>query len=128
MSKEHKAALAQGRRESRAIKAYLKALDSRRPGRPVTPETLTQRMAALDEKIAREEDPLKRVELRQQRLDAEQALAGLEQQADLKGLEEGFIKYARSYSDRKGISYTAWRKSGVPASVLREAGIARTRS
>ncbi len=44
MSDEHKASLAKGRRESRAIKAYLEALKSRRPGSPVTPESVRKRM------------------------------------------------------------------------------------
>ena len=47
MSAEHKAALAAGRRESRAIKDYLEALASRRPGRPVTPDTLAKRVKDL---------------------------------------------------------------------------------
>jgi hypothetical protein len=35
------------------------------------------------------------------------------------------VKNARAYSRAKGISYGAWREVGVPADVLREAGIAR---
>ena len=42
-------------------------------------------------------------------------------------LELGFVEHAASYSDRKGVSYTAWREFGVPASVLRTAGIKETR-
>ncbi len=127
MSAEHKAALAQGRREARAIKAYLRALESRHPGRPVTAESLQRRIQQLEQKIATEQDPLAKVEFRQQRLDAEQALADLDSRADFGSLEAEFVKYAGSYSDRKGISYTAWRDSGVSAAVLRQAGIPRTR-
>lgn len=65
MSAEHKAALAQGRRESRAIKAYLQALEARKPGRPVTAESLGKRVSDLDAKIKAESNPLRRVELRQ---------------------------------------------------------------
>lgn len=127
MSEEHKEALARGRRESRAIKAYLEALESKRPGRPVTPETLKERIASLEEKIAAEDDPLKRVELTQQKLDAEKKLEDAEKTADIDGLEKGFVEVAKSYSERKGITYTAWREAGVPASVLKQAGIPRTR-
>lgn len=127
MSKEHKEALAQGRRESKAIKTYLEALNSRRPGRPVTPDSVKQKIVSIEEKIARESDPLRRVELTQQRLDAEQQLEEVQQAADLDQLEKEFVDVVKSYSERKNISYSAWREQGVPASVLRDAGIPRTR-
>ncbi|HSF85838.1 MAG TPA: hypothetical protein VLG28_09320 [Acidimicrobiia bacterium] len=125
MTQEHKDALAQGRREARAIKSYLEALGSRRPGRPVTPDSLRQRIERLDTKIATEKDPLRRVDLVQQRLDAADAQKRVSASADLDALEAGFIEYAESYSERKGITYAAWREAGVPASVLRKAGIGR---
>lgn len=127
MSAEHKAALAQGRKEARAIKAYLDALASRRPGRPVTKTSLEARIARLDERIAEELNALKAVELRQQRLDAERSLADIGEQADIAVLEKEFVGAVAGYSERKGISYNAWRESGVPAGVLKEAGIPRTR-
>lgn len=127
MSAEHKAALAQGRRESRAIKSYLQALGSRRPGRPVTAESVQKRITAIDERISAETDPLKQLDLRQERIDAEETLKEVEAKQDIEELESGFIEVAKSYSGRKGISYTAWRQVGVPASVLKQAGIPRTR-
>lgn len=127
MSDEHKAALAQGRRESRAIKAYLEALKSRRPGRPVTPESVRKRIESIDERLAAEDDPLKQLELRQEKIDAEVALKEVESKEDIDELERGFIDAAKPYSERKGISYMAWRQVGVPARVLKEAGIPRTR-
>lgn len=127
MSEEHKAALAQGRRESRAIKSYLQALGSRRPGRPVTAESVQKRIAAIDERIAAEADPLKQLDLRQEKIDAEETLKEVEAKQDIEELEAGFIEVAKSYSERKGISYTAWRQVGVPASVLKQAGVPRTR-
>ena len=126
MTQEHKDALAQGRREARAIKSYLEALGSRRPGRPVTPDSLRQRIERLDNKIAAEKDPLRRVDLVQQRLDAADVLKRVAASADLDALEAGFVDHASSYSDRKGITYAAWREAGVPASVLRKAGIGRS--
>ncbi len=127
MTPEHKAALARGRRESRAIKRYLEALSTKRkPGRPVTPDTLRKRIAALEEKISAEDDLLKALEMRQERIDAEEALAAAEASDDLQELEQGFVEFAKSYSERKHISYTAWREAGVPASVLKEAGVSRS--
>lgn len=127
MSEEHKAALAQGRRESRAIKAYLEALGSRRPGRPVTAESVRKRIETIDEKLAAEDDPLKQLDLRQERIDAESTLKEVEAKEDIDELEKAFVEMAKSYSERKGISYAAWRQVGVPASVLKEAGIPRSR-
>jgi len=128
MSDEHKAALAQGRKESRAIKRYLEAVTTRGPGRPVSPERLKARIAALEEKIASEADPLKALGFRQDRLNAEADLQRAEAAADLEAVEAGFIEHGASYSERKGISYSAWREQGVPSAVLAKAGIARTRS
>ena len=90
MSDEHKAALARGRKETRAVKRYLQALGARKPGRPVTPERLKERIAALGGKIAEEADPLKALEMRQSRLDAEAALAKAEATDDMESLEAGF--------------------------------------
>lgn len=127
MSQEHKDALAQGRREARAIKNYLKAVDGRKPGRPVTRESLEKRLEKTVARIGSEEDPLKRVELIQTRLDIEDQLSSLEEAANFKELEVEFIENVKSYSERKDISYTAWRESGVPAATLRAAGVPETR-
>lgn len=42
-------------------------------------------------------------------------------------LEEAFIAVAADWAERKRISYAALREVGVPARVLREAGVPRTR-
>jgi len=109
------------------VKGYLEALGSRRPGRPITRESLQRKLDNLDSKIAVEEDPLRKVELIQQRIEAEQALSAVSESADMAAFEAGFIEVAKSYSERKGISYSAWRQIGVPADVLRKAGVPRTR-
>ena len=127
MSEEHKAALAQGRKESRAIKDYLKALESRKPGRPVTKESLEARLFAVNQKIDAVDDPLRKVDLIQSRLDIEDALAAVEDAINIDQLEAGFVENAKSYSDRKGITYSAWREMGVAATTLKSAGIAETR-
>lgn len=125
MSQAHKDALAQGRRQSRAIKGYLGALGRRRPGRPVTRASVEQRIGRINAKLDATDDPLDRVELIQARLDAERTLSQLVETHDLEELEDGFVAHAKAYSERKGITYTAWRRAGVPAAVLRRAGIPR---
>ena len=127
MSQEHKDALARGRRESRAIKNYLKTIESRKPGRPVTKESLTSRLATVNTKLDGMDDPLKRLDLLQSRLDIEEALASVKDVANLDQIEADFVANAKGYSQRKSISYTAWRRFGVPAAVLKKAGIPETR-
>jgi hypothetical protein len=128
MTKEHKAALAQGRAEARALKSYLAAATTpKKRGRPVTRESLEARIAALDDRVRNESDPLARVDLIQARIDVQRALDDLDTAADLAALEAGFIEHAASYSERKGITWTAWREAGVPAATLRKAGIKQTR-
>ena len=127
MSEEHKAALAQGRKEARAIKAYLKALEAKKPGRPVTKESLESRLAGVNHKIDSADDPLKRLDLIQSKLNIEDALSDLDDVVNMEALEAGFAENARNYSERKDVSYSAWREYGVPAATLKSAGIAETR-
>lgn len=128
MTEEHKKALAKGRAQARAVKEYLAAreMDSRR-GPKVSPEKLRERIETTRQAIAEEDDPARRVELIQQRIDDEQRLEDHVEQPDMEDLEKGFVKAAAEYSERKGISYTAWRELGVPAAVLKRAGVPRTR-
>lgn len=126
MSQQHKDALKQGRTESRAIKAYLEALGRRSPGRPVTKDSLKAQLERINQKLETAET-LKSVELVQKRIDVETALSSLESADDFAALESAFVKNAKSYSDRKGITYTAWREIGVPAATLRAAGVPETR-
>ena len=127
MSAEHKAALVKGRAEAKAISTYLDALASRRPGRPVTRDGLEKRLTSLNERLAAETNNLKKVDLLQLKIEVEEALASAQSNVDVSGLEADFAKVAADYSNRKGISYSAWRGAGVPAAVLKKAGIARTR-
>jgi len=72
MSDEHKAALAEGREQGRIVRRYLEALESHRPrrGRKRTPESITKRLASVDEELA-SADALSRLHLVQERLDLE---------------------------------------------------------
>lgn len=128
LSDEHKAALAKGRRQARAVRDYLEALEAEsKRGRSTDPDTLKERIGRYEQQAEDEEDPARRVELIQKRLDAEKQLAAVEDQPDMDALEGRFKEAVKEYSERKGISYTAWREAGVPASVLRDAGVPRTR-
>ena len=128
MSDEHKHALAVGREESRAVRRYLEALEAHKPkrGRKRTTESIQSRLRQIDDRV-NGADPLTRVHLVQERLNLETELANKEEAVDLKALEEGFVEAAKSYGERKGITYAAWRAAGVDANVLRRAGIPRTR-
>lgn len=127
MSKAHKEAMAQGRRESRAVKQYLEALErGRRRGPKVTAESLQARIDDAATAIDEETDPVKRLQLIQSRMDDEARLEDLADEPDMEAVEEGFIEVAADYGNRKGISYKAWRELGVPASALRAAGIPRS--
>jgi hypothetical protein len=119
MSREHKAALAEGRDQGRAVRRYLEALEAHKPrrGRKRTPDSIKRRLTAVETEYATA-DPLKR-------LDLKAALAASESKVDLDKLEKEFVKSAAPYSQRKGISYSAWRELGVPAPVLERAGIGR---
>ena len=126
MSDEHKAAMAEGRAQGRAVRAYLEALETHKPkrGRKRTPESMRARIATIDDTIG-DADPMKRLELVQERMDLEAAVEAAETTVDLTELEDAFAAAARGYGERKVISYGAWREVGVPASVLRKAGISR---
>jgi ribosomal protein L17 len=129
MSPEHKEALARGRQQAKVVRHYLEALHSNgQRGRPVDRQSLEGKIERLQGQIDEEPNAARRVELIQERLDSERRLAGLEESADREALERDFIAIAKEYSQRRGITYTAWREVGVPAAVLREAGIARGRA
>ncbi len=126
MSDSHKAALAVGRSESRAVSRYLQALDAQRPkrGRKRSIETVKARLAKIDQELPTV-DPLNALNMRQERADLQRELDAAESKVDLGRLEDEFVKAAPGYSERKGISYSVWRDAGVPAAVLKRAGIGR---
>ena len=128
MTAEHKAALAKGREQGRVVRDYLAALnEEKKPGRKLDADTLNERITQMQADIDAEPDPAKRVDLIQKRLDYEEKLANIGEAVDLESLEKDFVKAAKEYSERKGITYSAWREAGVPAAVLKDAGIPRTR-
>ncbi len=129
MSPEHKEALAKGRQQAKVVRNYLEALHSDgQRGRPVNRGSLEAKIERLQTRINEEPNSARRVELIQERLDTERRLAELQESVDREALERDFVAVAKEYSQRHGITYTAWREAGVPAAVLREAGITRGRT
>ena len=126
MSDSHKAALAEGREQGRAVRRYLEALEAHRPkrGRKRTTESVQRRLTAIDEKV-NDVDALTRLHLVQEKMNLEAELASTDNAVDLGSLEDGFVAAAAPYGQRKGITYAAWRQAGVDPGVLRKAGIKR---
>jgi uncharacterized protein YicC (UPF0701 family) len=129
MSAEHKQALAAGRNEGRAVKAYLDALEHNRPrrGRKRTKDSVKKRLAAIEKSLP-EATSLKRLQLAQERRDLETELDTMDAAVDLSKVEADFVKVAGAYGGRKGIAYATWRELGVSAEVLKKAGITRAAS
>lgn len=124
---QHKAAMAEGRVEGRVVREYLEALRNSKgkPGRKRTPESVARRIKAIESEL-QGANPVRELELIQERFDLERELATMQTKVDPKTLEVGFTKVAGSYSKRKGITYAAWRAVGVEPAVLKKAGISRS--
>lgn len=126
LTPEHKAALAEGRRSGRAVRAYLDAIEHKPRRSPrLSKEEVEKRLAEVREKlIANDLDPVTRVKLIQQRIDLEQRLAHSEDDQSISELEQKFIAAAKTWAVNHGVTYQAFREGGVPVEVLKEAGIA----
>jgi hypothetical protein len=126
MSDEHKMAIAEGRKQAKAVSDYLEALAANKPkrGRQRTPDTIKARIAKIDDELTGA-DAITALNLRQERIDLEGELASKSAGVDLSGLEAAFVEHAKGYGDRKGISYGVWREAGIAPAVLKKAGISR---
>lgn len=127
LSDQHKAAMAAGRTEGRAVREYLDALRSNKPkrGRKRTPDSINARLARIEEELMIA-DPLDELRLVQERRNLTRELETMSAGVDISALEADFVKVAKAYSERQGISYATWRDVGVEASVLKSAGITRS--
>jgi uncharacterized Ntn-hydrolase superfamily protein len=128
MTAEHKAKLAAGRNESRAVARYLEALEAHRPkqGRKRTSESVAKQLVQTEAEL-KAATGIVRLELLQKQRDLKVEAERLSEGVDLTALEAEFVKVAKSYGERKGITYGTWRDFGVAADVLKKAGIQRTR-
>ena len=127
MSADHKAALAQGRLESKVVREYLEALRNSKPkrGRKRSAETIQKRLDKIETELA-SADPLTELLLVQERRDLQDEFENLGSGNDLSDAENAFVSVAKSYSERRHISYATWREIGVDAAVLKRAAIPRS--
>ena len=90
------------------------------------PRESPSRLRQIDSRLPNA-DALTRVHLVQERLNLQTELESRDTNVDLKSLEDGFVGAAKGYGERKGLTYAAWRAAGVDPTVLRKAGIPRTK-
>ncbi|MEY3618266.1 MAG: hypothetical protein RL726_964 [Actinomycetota bacterium] len=126
MTKAHKQALAAGRAEGKIVRDYLEALKRTKPkrGRKRTPESIKRRLNTIKTEYENV-DAVTQLKYAQERLDLAIELAELTAKIDVGPLEKSFVKIAKAYGERNGITYTAWREIGVDPAVLKRAGITR---
>ena len=129
LSASHKRALAEGRTMSATVNRYLSAVNTpQRRGRKVSEATLTRRLADARQRFRTATGVDKVLAAQEVRdLQAKLAREGTANAVDVKSLEAAFVKVAKRFGEKRGIRYGAWRDAGVPAEVLKRAGIARTR-
>ncbi len=112
--------------QERLVRRYLSALETSKPGRGVkrAADAVGNRITKIDELLV-SADPLTRVHLTQERIElhAEYVRITNGNHPDVSQLERDFVRVVRSYGDRHGITYAAWRQVGVEATVLEQAGI-----
>jgi hypothetical protein len=126
MTKAHKQALAAGRAEGKIVRDYLEALKRTKPkrGRKRTPESIKRRLNTIKNEFENV-DAVTQLKYAQERLDLAIELAELTAKVDIAPLEKAFVKIAKGYGERNGITYSAWREIGVDATVLKKAGVTR---
>ena len=114
---------------SATVDRYLSAVNTpKRRGRKVSKGALQQRLTDARAK-AKSATGVDRVLAAQEVRDLQTRIAALDSASggDVKSLEAAFVKIAKRFGENRGIGYGAWRDAGVPAPVLKKAGIARTR-
>ena len=122
MTQQHKDAMAQGRTERAIVKRYLESLEKvqRNNSAQIARKLMDVKTMLNDNSLT----PVKRLNLTQKKIDLTKKLN--EQDKPMtQDLEKDFVRVAKSFSERKGISYKAWREVGVPARVLKLADIHR---
>jgi hypothetical protein len=115
--------------ETSRVRRYLRALEAQAgsPLRGLKTRTWVERqITALPERIQAETDPLKRLLLVQELMDRQSELADMPTPEEFARIEEDFVAVAKAFSERKGVSYAAWRHVRVEAEVLERAGITRS--
>ena len=127
MSAEHKAALAEGRNQGRAVRVYLEALDAHRPkrGRKRTPDSMKKRLDRIESSCSRA-DPLKRVQLIQERLDLKQSWRPTSAKSTSPASSRSFVAVGCALQHAQGHLLRRLARAGVEPAVLKRAGISRS--
>ena len=129
MTDEHKAALADGRNQGRAVRRYLEALETNKPkrGRKRTADSHRSATSLASRPSSPPPIRLQRLKLiQEQHRPAARARARSAPTVDLTASRPTSSPSASRYAQRKGISYAAWREVGVAAGRARKAaGISR---
>ncbi len=86
---------------------------------------MRMRIAAIESEMD-EAGPLQRLHLTQEKMDLESKIEAAEAVVDISAFEDEFVNVAREYGETNGISYSAWRSIGVPAAILKRAGVSRS--
>lgn len=130
LTASHKKALAEGRAMSSIVDHYLVTVNTPKPrGRKVSKADLVTRLAKAQTE-AKNGNGIGRLLAAQDVRDLKARIhivTSMNGSGDHKGAETAFVKIAKTFGDKRGITYGAWRDAGVPAPVLKRAGIARTR-
>jgi hypothetical protein len=93
-----------------AVRTYLTALKD--PASLRDDDTITK----LERELDSAEDPVQRLALRQQLIDAKRP--------SVEAYEGAFTKHAKAWAEEHGVTADAFASEGVPAAVLRRAGFA----
>jgi hypothetical protein len=129
VTQAHKDAMASGRNDARAVKAYLEALRTNRPkrGRKRTTDSIQAQLTAVETQL-KDASAFDELQLLQRRRDLQAELLVVDDKVDIAELEAAFVAVAASYSAKKGIDYATWREVGVEAVVLKRAGVSRAKA
>ena len=105
-----------------AVRDYLAALRAGTGGTAIrSPDDLHQRLAEIHHELETA-SPLRELKLVQERQEIRRQLK-LAERGERQSAEDAFVAVAAAYSRRHHIEYAAWREIGVPAAVLRRAGL-----
>lgn len=111
------------------VRKYLETLDKPKvTAGKLTPEYIDRKIPELEELLARPDlDVIERLKSTQLLKDLLAKQAKLRERGDAEAVEAAFIECAARWSEREGISWSAWRSMKIPAEVLKRADIAETR-
>ena len=121
---EHKQLIADGREQAKIVGRYLDGLvvTKKKRGRQVTPEQLQERLAKIEGDLETAK-PIDRLNLLQQRKSLQAKLDTKAPDVDMEALTAEFVKVGKGYAERKEIDRATFIEVGVPAEVLKLAGI-----